>query len=247
MEHASGCLICGAELRYRTAAETMACAVCGKEFPSTAACANGHFVCDGCHGMEALDWIEARCRTSGSRDPIALANELMAHPAVKMHGPEHHFLFPAVMVAAWSNATGQLDQKAARLALARQRSQIVPGGFCGFQGACGAGIGMGIFWSVVTGATPVAKAEWGQANALTGRALVSIAAHGGPRCCKRDGWLALSEAIATLKREAGVDLSPATAPRCGFSSRNKECTGTACPYFSGSVPAGFPAVASSAG
>lgn len=230
MSHQTGCLLCGAELQYRTVAEPMACAVCGKESLSTAACVKGHFVCDTCHGLDALDWIEARCRTSENRDPIALANELMAHPAVKMHGPEHHFLFPAAMTAAWYNTRGTPQEKAAKLALVRQRAQVVPGGFCGFQGACGAGIGMGIFWSVVTGATPVSKVEWGQANSLTGRALVAIAAHGGPRCCKRDGWLAMSTAIATLQREMGISLEQGAAPSCVFSARNKECTGADCPF-----------------
>ena len=153
MEHQSGCLVCGAELLYRQSAENMACLLCGKEFESTAACANGHFICDACHGLGALDWIESRCRTSDSRDPIALAVELMAHPGVKMHGPEHHFLFPAAMAAAYANTIGRPEEKSGWLNLIRQRSQIVPGGFCGFQGACGAGIGMGIFMSVVTGSS----------------------------------------------------------------------------------------------
>lgn len=230
MEHQSGCLLCGSGLEYRTAASAMPCAVCGREFPSAAACAQGHFVCDACHGLDALDWIEARCRASAGTDPISLANELMAHPGVKMHGPEHHFLFPAAMASAYCAAIGQPGLKDGYLKAIRQRSAAVPGGFCGFQGACGAGIGMGIFMSVVTGATPVSRQEWGRANALTGRSLLSIAEHGGPRCCKRDGWLAMYEAVATVERELGVRLASPALVSCGFSGRNKECTGGACPY-----------------
>ncbi len=32
---------------------------------------------------------------------MALAIRLMRLPAVKMHGPEHHFLVPAVLLAAY--------------------------------------------------------------------------------------------------------------------------------------------------
>ncbi|HSM93060.1 MAG TPA: hypothetical protein VLT47_09235 [Anaeromyxobacteraceae bacterium] len=47
--HASGCLVCGAALRYSQSAEPVACTLCGATSESTARCGDGHYVCDRCH------------------------------------------------------------------------------------------------------------------------------------------------------------------------------------------------------
>ena len=169
-EPSHGCLLCGLELVYDVAATPAVCATCGAEQPSPVRCRDGHFVCDACHAGSAKDVIERACRAATGRDPVALATRLMRHPAVKMHGPEHHFLVPATLLTAWSIATGGAD-RAALLAEARRRSDTVVGGSCGFHGACGSGIGVGIFASLATGATPRSGASWGQANRATGRTL----------------------------------------------------------------------------
>jgi hypothetical protein len=227
--HAAGCLVCGRRLAYRTATEPMACALCGETRPGTARCTSGHFACDACHGGSAKDAIERLCRATESRDPVEIALQAMRHPAVKVHGPEHHFLVPAALLAAWCNARGEQDQKAARLAETRQRSDPVAGGFCGIQGACGAGIGAGIFVSVVTGATPLTGESRGLANQATAQALDLISRTGGARCCKRDGWLALLAAVRFARTRLGVSLE-GVGPSCEFGDRNPECLADDCPF-----------------
>ena len=51
------------------------------------------------------------------------------------------------------------------------RGKAVPGGVCGFWGACGAGISAGMFISIISGATPLKNEPWGLANKMTSKAL----------------------------------------------------------------------------
>lgn len=227
--HAQDCLVCGGELAYAQEATPAVCAICGVEEASTARCRAGHYACDACHSGEANEVIERACATASTRDPVGLATALMRHPAVKMHGPEHHFLVPATLLAAWSSATGGAG-RANLLAEARRRSGSVVGGSCGYHGACGSGVGVGIFASLATGATPRSGASWGLSNRATARALQVIGDAGGPRCCKRTSWLALLAGIRFAREELGVNLE-GHGPRCEFHARNDDCLELDCPFY----------------
>jgi len=201
--HHHGCLTCGAELAYGQEAAPVTCALCGAASRSPVACARGHFVCDACHAAPAREVIERACLASDAVDPIALATGLMRHPSLKLHGPEHHLLVPAVLLTAWANARGAAAEKPRLLAEARRRADVVPGGSCGFHGACGAGVGVGIFASIAGGTTPLAGSSWGVANRATGRALTVIGGLGGPRCCKRTSWLAILTGMRVAREAFG--------------------------------------------
>ena len=224
-----GCLSCGAELVYLQHAEPMTCAGCGARHESNARCVAGHFFCDACHSTSAVDTIERRLAAADETDPVALALAMMRHPKVKMHGPEHHFLAPAVLVTAWCNLTGEPARKPALLAEVRRRSAPVAGGFCGYQGACGAAVGTGIFASVVTGATPVNGAGRGVALRITGEALGVLGRLDAPRCCKRDVFLSLLTATRFARRHLGVTF-PSRGVKCEFSASNAECIAERCPF-----------------
>jgi hypothetical protein len=228
-EHRSGCLVCGAELRYG-AAERLACALCGAVAETPARCAAGHYVCDPCHSGNAKDAIERACLATASEDPLEIARALMRHPKLKLHGPEHHFLVPAALLAADANVRGERGDLPRRLADARRRSDGVAGGSCGFQGACGAGVGAGIYVSVATGATPLSDDPWRLANAATSRALDVISRPGGPRCCKRTTGLAILAAARFAREHLGVHLRPRSAP-CEWADANRECIEARCPFY----------------
>jgi hypothetical protein len=153
----------------------------------------------------------------------------MRHPKVKMHGPEHHVLGPAALLAAWCNLTGQAARKAALLAEARRRAEPVLGGFCGFQGTCGAGVGVGIFVSLATGASPLKGHERALSIQATSEALKVIATTDAPRCCKRDTFLGLLSAVRFARKHLGIDF-PTGKVRCEFSDMNRECIADACPF-----------------
>jgi hypothetical protein len=233
MVHQSGCLICGEALTYFERLQKVNCVICSGEFEGDANCVQGHYVCNTCHSGNANDWVEGYCLHSTETDPVAMANTLMHSPKVKMHGPEHHFLVPAVLLTAYYNVIGEPDQKAKKIRQARKRGENVLGGFCGFYGACGAGVGTGIFISLLTDSTPLSESGWRLSNLMTARSLEEIACHGGPRCCKRDTFLALQTAQLFLEQNFNISL-PITEPiLCGFSEMNKECLEGGCPYFSG--------------
>lgn len=227
----TGCLVCAAPLEYRQERAPRACALCGKQADSDAACSAGHFVCDQCHRLGALDVIEQVCRASPGTDPVALANQLMKSPTVHMHGPEHHFLVPAVLLSTYCNAAGRSAERETLIAEARRRSDAVLGGFCGYWGACGAAVGVGIFFSLATGATPLSTKEWRLSNEATARVLTQVAKLGGPRCCKRDTFVCLEGAAALAQETLGVSLAPAERIVCRFSARNRECLKNDCPFF----------------
>jgi Family of unknown function (DUF5714) len=229
-EHRSGCLVCGRALEYLGAAAMMSCATCGAAAPSAARCEAGHFVCDACHSGTAKDAIERFCLAADGTDPLRIARTLMRHPRLKLHGPEHHFLVAAALLTAHANAQGAAGEKARLLAEARRRSEPVGGGFCGFQGACGAAVGVGIYVSLATGATPLAGEPWALANGATAQALGVLARVGGPRCCKRTSWLALLGAVRYARAHLGVEMD-GRGEACEWSDMNAECIRARCPFY----------------
>ena len=223
----AGCLVCGRDLEYLDAPEELTCSLCGAQVSADVRCVAGHFVCDRCHAAGANDLIERVCTATDIAEPLAIACLLMAHPAVKMHGPEHHFLVPAALLAAYCNLTGRQDEKEAWIKKARTRAETVPGG------ACGAAVGTGIYVAIVTGSTPLAGEAWQLANEMTARALSAIARYGGPRCCKRDSWLAIKEAVVFSREKLGITLPLDEDHVCTFSAINRECRKEACLFYGG--------------
>jgi hypothetical protein len=91
-------------------------------------------------------------------------------------------------------------------------------------------VGTGIFVSVTLGATPLSGREWRLANRMTARALATIAEHGGPRCCKRNSFLAIQEAVGFARDELGTEMELPAEIRCTFSPLNRECLREECPF-----------------
>ncbi len=234
MEIRNGCLICGTNLQYGADYKALTCFYCKGTFQANVACMQGHYVCDQCHANTAIDMIETYCANSKSVNPVEMATEIMRSEKIKMHGNEHHFLVPAVLLTAWCNTIHETTLSV-KLATARKRAEKIPGGFCGTHGNCGAGVGTGIFISIITNSTPLAKEGWCLSNLVTGRSLVSIAMHGGPRCCKRDVYLALEESINFLAEKFNVMLASSLVS-CEFSENNKECLKTSCKFFLAEMP-----------
>lgn len=228
----SGCLICGGELVYFKQPQKLKCEFCGQENEAEAACVQRHYVCDHCHRRAAFESISAEAKASTLRDPLAIARKMMAHPSVNMHGPEHHYLVAAALLAAYVNSGGKLDLEKA-LSQARQRAEKVPGGICGLWGCCGAAVASGIFVSLATGASPLSGEEWSLANQMTSESLAVISRHGGPRCCKRDSFLAIRAAADFCAKHLGVKMEESGETVCSFFSMNPSCRKSDCLFFPG--------------
>ena len=67
---------------------------------------------------------------------------------------------------------------------------------------------------------------------MTARALDSIGSVGGPRCCKRDSFLAILAAVDFAREHLGVEMER-TVPVCSYSALNNQCIGRRCPFFGG--------------
>ena len=224
------CLICNGRLEYLSEDIPMTCAICQKTERSKTRCVNGHYVCDDCH-TQGMDAIFGLCLAEVSTDPLAILEKMMAMPFCHMHGPEHHVMVGAALLTAYKNAGGKLDLEKALHEMYR-RGKAVPGGACGFWGACGAGISAGQFVAIATASTPLAAEPWGLSNQMTSKALGSIGKHGGPRCCKRDSYLAVLSAVDFAAENLGVQMEK-TVPVCMRSRLNHQCIGKQCPFFGG--------------
>jgi hypothetical protein len=222
MDRTGGCLVCSKELTYLETPKRTACAYRGEIHLTDTVCADGHYVCDRCHRLPAEEIIGKYCLTTTELDPIAIAQTLMKNPQVKMHGPEHHFLVPAALIAAYYNVKGSPGAKAQKIGQAQQRAGMVRGGFCGLLGDCGAAVGTGIFISLVTGATPLSREEWRLSNLATAKSLGPIALYGGPRCCKRNSFLAIRTAGDFTREHLGIVMPIVKPIACDFSPQNKE-------------------------
>lgn len=222
------CLICKAPLEYLEEDVEMECYICHKKEMSKTRCVNGHYVCSECH-TSGMDSIIAVCLEEKSKNPIEIIEKMMSMPFCHMHGPEHHVMVGAALLTAYKNAGGEIDQEKALLEM-YSRGKAVPGGVCGFWGACGAGISSGIYMSIATKSTPLTEEPWKLSNKMTSRALDKIGENGGPRCCKRDSYLAIIEAVKFTEEKLGVKMELGEI-KCSRSSMNNQCIGKNCPFF----------------
>ena len=222
------CLICKAPLEYLQADTPMECAICHRVEDSKTRCVNGHYVCNECH-TKGIDAIFSVCMNTHETNPVHIMESLMRMDFCHMHGPEHHIMVGAALLTACKNAGGNIDLNKA-LPEMSSRGKAVPGGTCGFWGACGAGISAGMYISIVTGATPLSANEWSLSNKMTSRALGKISDFGGPRCCKRDSYLSILEAVAFTKEHLGIEMEVSDII-CSRSALNNQCIKAACLFY----------------
>lgn len=222
------CGVCGQALVYATAPREMTCVTCGSKGFTSIYCPAGHYICDACHGKAALEVLRQILDSTRSTDPAVILEQVMAHPSVNMHGPEHHAMVPAVIIAAVRNAGYKVPEGAIEKAI--ERASKVPGGWCGLYGDCGAGVGVGIAVSVLTQATPLTGPARSLAIGATSLALAKMV-DGQPRCCKRASRNAVELAVDFLGRNMDIVLPRPDKVRCVYPARNAQCAREKCPYY----------------
>ena len=228
MESVNNCGVCARPLVYATESVTKTCALCGKEEKTNIYCPSGHYVCDSCHSKAAIEVLKNILARSKSTNPAEILEQVMAHPSVPMHGPEHHVIVPAVIIAAIRNAGYPVPEGAIDKAL--ERASKVPGGWCGLYGDCGAAVGIGIAVSVLTNATPLTGKERGLALGATALALSKLL-DDQPRCCKRSSRIAVEAAVNYLEDKLGIKLGQSKLIPCAYTIRNQQCAKGECPYY----------------
>ena len=221
------CLICKAPLEYLEKDILMECEICHKKENSKTRCINGHYVCNDCH-TQGLDTIIGVCLKETSKNPIAIIEKMMSLPFCHMHGPEHHVMVGTALLTAYKNAGGDIDLHSS-LTEMMNRGKRVPGGACGFWGACGAGISTGMFISIISKSTPLTNEPFALSHKMTAKSLGQIGEIGGPRCCKRDSFLSVLAAVDFVKEHFDIEMEKPEIV-CSFSSHNNQCIGKRCPF-----------------
>jgi len=172
------------------------------------------------------------CLNSKSTNPIKLFSEITAKDFVRMHGPEHHIIDGACLLTAFHNAGGRIDLKQSLFGLVKEAERM-PGAICGLWGVCGAATSVGAALAVIDGTGPLSSdGSWGKHMILCGDILKNIGATKGPRCCKRDGIIALSTAVEYININFDVRLEKSHFT-CNFSGINSQCINSGCPFWRG--------------
>jgi len=225
----SGCMRCGRPLVYLDREREEICSFCGEAFMANAICEKNHFVCDLCHSEDALSVVKHLCLTTQETDTITLFDKIKKHPAVPLHGPEHHFIVPGVITAAYRNSGGAIGDE--EILSAIRRGADIPGGSCAFWGGCGAALGTGIAFGIILRSTPVKAFERQTVQQITGRIITALGELEAARCCRRETLTALKIAADLSRDILPIPLQANGATHCFQFNANKECIESKCPWY----------------
>jgi hypothetical protein len=223
----SDCMLCGAPLEYFSQDRELICVYCKTPSAANAACREGHFVCDSCHTKDALGVIERICITTKEQDMIGLMKQIRTHEAVKINGPEHHAMVAGIVIATYRNLGGSATDD--MIGTAIQRGAKIPGGYCGFAGACGAALGAGIAVGILMESNPLKPVQRRSVQSLTSRIMTVLSHLEAARCCQRESWLALKELAKISADYLPVELQAREDLVCRQAAENRECLGSECP------------------
>ena len=107
----------------------------------------------------------------------------------------------------------------------------MPGAMCGLWGVCGAVTSVGAALSIIDSTGPLSSdGTWGSHMDYTSKAIHKLAIINGPRCCKRDAFISLLEAIDFVNENYNVKLEKSHI-QCGYSYKNMQCIKERCPFY----------------
>jgi 7,8-dihydro-6-hydroxymethylpterin dimethyltransferase len=233
------CMICGSELEYLKEDQNITCHYCKVVKSANAVCKeSNHFVCDECHQQNGLEALKKICLATREEDMISLLKKIRSHPAIPMHGPEHHAMIPGIIVATYANRGGMITSGKEKspvtdqtILSAIERGSKIPGGVCGFWGACGAAVGAGIAFSVLMGGSPLKANTRQKSHMISARLLAEIGKIAGPRCCQRESIAVLEMAVSLSEEFLSTPLLADEEILCRQDHKNRECIKKQCPYW----------------
>lgn len=205
------------------------CTQCGK-VGKLNVCGSGHRICGTCSDNAAFEHIRKVCLESTSSNPYDVFMQIIDDGRVRMHDFKHHVAVGSALLAAHRNAGTNIDLEF-MLEEMRKRGSRVPPGSCGLMGNCGAAVSVGTFLSILTGTTPYSEDTWGDVNLATAQCLIQLALIGGPRCCKRNSFIALKVGARIASEKFGSEMDIPEDPVCQMSKQNSECIKERCPFY----------------
>lgn len=228
-KNTSDCMVCGAKLVYTQEPKSIGCFYCGTKKTSSVSCSDHHFVCDSCHTKEALEIINDVCLSTSETDMAELLRKIRSHPKFPVHGPEHHALVPGIILTAYRNSGGDITIEKIKTGI--DRGSKIPGGYCGYIGACGAAMGVGIAYAIIFESTPLKPKQRRDSLKITSEVLDAIAQNKAARCCQRESATALLTAARLSERYLDIKLKMNEGFNCSQSQLNNECIKAACPFW----------------
>ncbi len=230
-------MVCGEKLVYQTLSKDVVCNHCGKTFAAAVFCPNGHYVCDDCHGAGFYDFLEKTATTFSSKNPMEIAEVLLQGPFLPSLGAEHHAIVAVSLLAAVKNCGEIMLPGSGRKIVTDQdiregirRMKQIPACTCAYHGACGAGLGVGAFISILLEATCAKDIERTLSMRASNAALGAIASTGGPGCCKQSVRTAILAGVEFLKELTRVKL-PISHKRCfHMKDTTHGCKGVYCQF-----------------
>lgn len=149
---------------------------------------------------------------------------------VSLHGPEHHMIDGGSVLTAFRNAGGEIDLKESLLKLKKEALRM-PGAMCGLWGVCGAVTSVGAALAILDKTGPLSSdGSWGKHMEYTSEVVKELGRINGPRCCKRDGLIALKNAVAYINQNYNVELKFEDSS-CKFKDLNQQCIKEKCPFY----------------
>ena len=119
----------------RSTLEKRECSFCGKTEKADYVCEEGHYVCESCRLASPETLVRKVCRATKETDSMKVVLLLMKHPALQMHGPEHHYVVSCALLAALRNlGRFEINDSAFDEAIRRGRKILLAS--CGLWGMC---------------------------------------------------------------------------------------------------------------
>jgi len=238
-------MVCGEKLNYESQSELLECYFCKETKPASISCINGHFVCDACHGKDALSAITELACSAASVSPGEIAEQMMSHPSVAMIGGEHHAIVAVSVLAALKNSESlyyvnrsvNVNDDLIERAVDRTWTSKLPSCMCANYGVCGTALAAGAVFSLLMDATCdlPKKRERQIAMEVTNHVASEIAWFRGT-CCKLSTRLAIDGINLAIEEYFGLKL-PREKVKCQHEKRNPyKCLGTICPYSKAQTP-----------
>jgi len=223
------CLICNGNLKNNTDSVIMKCYKCGKREKGHIVCENDHYLCDTCASDSIISNLFFLLPEIEDKNPVDIGEKLMAKCGISGNSP--HVITAAAFLLAIKNTSGIITN--ADVFEGVTRATQIPGGWCGFYGTCGAAVGLGTAYSVITKATPLSDKERSQANEITAKGLTAVAELGGPRCCAAAVRAILEVGVEIAKEYLNITFPERVTDSepCWVSKYQPDCKHKRCKYF----------------
>ncbi|UCH98249.1 MAG: hypothetical protein JSV88_15775 [Candidatus Aminicenantes bacterium] len=215
------CQICDSSLAHSDKAIFARCYNCGKGENTYIKCVDDHYLCNSCVSNEIMGTLYEKIPKMTERNPLDIAEKIFIECGVSGNTP--HPILAGAFLMSFKNTTNSITYGDVLEGI--KRTSKISGGWCGYYGACGAAVALGVCFSIIKKATPMHDKERSLANIVTAHGLQAVASQGGPRCCVGSVRGVLNEGTRLVKIHLGIDF-PAkrmNSKGCFFSKFNLEC------------------------